>query len=289
MIFTPATIRSTNTHVSSALSQYARFSIGSMPYPRRAALRTIIKIGAVAVALWLTVMMGYVSAEPIPLPKLTFGVESAENPQDIAVSLQVLLLLTVLSLAPALLIMVTSFTRIVIVLAFIRNALGTQQIPPTQVLVGLALFLTLFVMTPVFAQVNNNAIQPYMAQKITYEQAYDRASEPIRQFMFKQTREKDLALFVHLAKIDRPRTQADVPTYVLIPSFAISELRSAFIIGFLIFIPFLIIDMVVASILMSMGMMMIPPIMISLPLKLLLFVLIDGWHLITRSLVMGFN
>ncbi|MCL6472893.1 MAG: flagellar type III secretion system pore protein FliP [Firmicutes bacterium] len=246
-----------------------------------------------------SVMSGIVTAEPgadgitgngnIPLPKISFGVEAAQGPQDLAVSIQVLLLLTILSLAPALLIMVTSFTRIVIVLAFIRNALGTQQIPPTQVLVGLALFLTFFTMAPVFGQINDTAIKPYTARQISYQQAYNNASQPIRQFMFKQTREKDLSLFVHLAKIKRPRTQADVPTYVLIPSFIISELRAAFIIGFLIFIPFLIIDMVTASVLMSMGMLMVPPVMISLPLKILLFVLVDGWHLVTRALVMGFN
>jgi len=257
-----------------------------------------VKIGLLVLAILFSVMTGYVSAETasngisangIPLPKLSFGVDSAKGPQDIAVSLQVLLLLTVLSLAPALLIMVTSFTRIVIVLAFIRSALGTQQIPPTQVLIGLALFLTFFVMAPVFGQINDNAIKPYTAKQISYDKAYDRAAEPIRQFMFKQTREKDLSLFVYLAKMKQPRTQADIPTYVLIPSFIISELRAAFIIGFLIFIPFLIIDMVVASVLMSMGMMMVPPVMISLPLKILLFVLVDGWHLITRALVMGFN
>lgn len=261
--------------------------IGRLPTSRPA------KITLLALAILLSLMTGYVSAEPatngIPLPKLSFGVESAQGPQDIAVSLQVLILLTILSLAPALLIMVTSFTRIVIVLAFIRNALGTQQIPPTQVLVGLALFLTFFVMMPVFGQINDNAIKPYTAQQISYDQAFERASDPIRSFMFKQTREKDLALFVYLAKLNRPKTQADIPTFVLIPSFIISELRSAFIIGFLIFIPFLIIDMVVATILMSMGMMMLPPVMISLPLKILLFVLVDGWHLVIRALVMGFN
>jgi len=255
--------------------------------------RTLTILAVIVLALLFSIMTGYVSAEPegspIPLPKISFGVEEAQSPQDISVSLQVLLLLTVLSLAPALLIMVTSFTRIVIVLAFIRNALGTQQIPPTQVLIGLALFLTFFVMAPVFGKVNDEAIKPYTANQITYDQAYDRAVEPVRQFMFKQTREKDLALFVHLAKIERPRVEADVPTYVLIPSFVISELRAAFIIGFLIYVPFLVIDMVVASVLMSMGMLMVPPVMISLPLKLLLFVLVDGWHLTTRALVMGFG
>jgi flagellar biosynthetic protein FliP len=246
-----------------------------------------------ALAVLFLALTGVVSAATdtgaIPLPKVSFGVEQAKNPNDIAVSLQVLLLLTVLSLAPALLVMTTSFTRIIIVLGFIRNALGTQMIPPNQVLIGLALFLTFFVMAPVAGKINDNAIKPYTAKEITYDQAYDRAQQPIRTFMFKQTREKDLALFVHLAKIKRPKAQADIPTFVLIPSFIISELRAAFIIGFLIYIPFLVIDMVVASVLMSMGMMMVPPVMISLPLKLLLFVLVDGWHLITRSLVMGFN
>ncbi len=260
--------------------------------------KQLTRIGVMVFILMFTVLSGYVSAAPgadgivpgnIPIPKISFGVEAAKGPQDVSVSLQILLLLTVLSLAPALLIMVTSFTRIVIVLAFIRSALGTQQIPPTQVLIGLALFLTLFVMAPVFGQINNKAIKPYTAHQISLNQAYDNASQPIRQFMFKQTREKDLALFVYLAKMKQPRTQADIPTYVLIPSFIISELRAAFIIGFLIFIPFLIIDMVVASVLMSMGMLMVPPVMISLPLKILLFVLVDGWHLITRALVMGYH
>ncbi len=260
--------------------------------------KQLTRIGIMVFILMFTVLSDYVSATPgadgivpgnIPIPKISFGVEAAKGPQDVSVSLQILLLLTVLSLAPALLIMVTSFTRIVIVLAFIRSALGTQQIPPTQVLIGLALFLTLFVMAPVFGQINDKAIKPYTAHQISFNQAYDNASQPIRQFMFKQTREKDLALFVYLAKMKQPRTQADIPTYVLIPSFIISELRAAFIIGFLIFIPFLIIDMVVASILMSMGMLMVPPVMISLPLKILLFVLVDGWHLITRALVMGYH
>jgi flagellar biosynthesis protein FliP len=258
----------------------------------RSKLRSLTISILLAIIVLLALMTSIVSAaedSAIPLPKVSFGVEQAQNPGDIAVSLQVLLLLTVLSLAPALLVMVTSFSRIVIVLGFVRNALGTQMIPPNQVLIGLALFLTFFVMAPVGTQIYDNAVTPYTENKITYTEAYDRAAEPIRKFMFKQTREKDLALFVHLAKIDRPKTQSDIPTFVLIPSFIISELRAAFIIGFLIYIPFLIIDMVVASVLMSMGMMMVPPVMISLPLKLLLFVLVDGWHLITRALVMGFN
>jgi len=227
--------------------------------------------------------------QEIPIPAINFGIGTAQGPQDVAVSLQIILLLTILSLAPSILIMTTSFVRIVIVLSFIRNALGTQQVPPNQVVVGLALFLTFFVMAPVFTQINNQAIQPYMAGEISQQETFQKASEPLRQFMFKQTKEKDLALFVSMAKIPRPKTSKDVPTSVLIPAFIISELKTAFTMGFLIYIPFLVIDMVIASVLMSMGMMMLPPIMISLPFKLLLFVLVDGWHLIARSLIVGFR
>lgn len=224
-----------------------------------------------------------------PFPNVNIGVSETDNPKEIAVSLQILFLLTILSLAPALLIMLTSFTRIVIVLSFIRNALGTQQIPPTPVLIGLALFLTFFVMAPVFDKVNNEALQPYMSGEINQTVAFSKAEAPIRDFMLRQTGENDLALFVHLSKIERPRNTDDLPTYVVIPSFIISELKKAFLIGFLIYIPFLIIDMVVASTLMSMGMLMLPPILVSLPIKLLLFVLVDGWHLISRALVLGFR
>jgi flagellar biosynthetic protein FliP len=225
----------------------------------------------------------------LPIPKLNLGVDQAKGPQDVAVTLQILIFLTILSLAPALLIMVTSFTRIIIVLGFLRNAMGTQQIPPTQVLVGLALFLTFFIMAPTWTKINSQAVQPYMANKITYKQAIDKGVQPIRKFLLKQTREKDIALFVHLSKMSRPRSQSDIPTYLLIPAFIISELRTAFLLGFLIYIPFLVIDMVVASILMSMGMLMLPPMMISLPMKLLLFVLIDGWHLTIRAIILGFS
>ncbi len=227
-------------------------------------------------------------AEPI-VPKLDIGVQTSKGPQDISVSLQILLVLTVLSLAPAMLIMLTSFTRIVIVLAFTRSALGTQQVPPNTVLVGLALFLTFFTMAPIWSQVNQRALQPYMQKQIEFDQAVDSASGPVRDFMFSQVREKDVALFISLAHIERPATEADVPTYVLIPAFLISELRTAFTIGFLIFIPFLIIDMVIAVTLMSMGMMMLPPVIISLPFKILLFVLVDGWHLIVKSLTLSFH
>lgn len=224
-----------------------------------------------------------------PFPNINIGVSETTDPQEVAVSLQILFLLTILSLAPALLIMLTSFTRIVIVLSFIRNALGTQQIPPTAVLVGLALFLTFFVMAPVFNEVNSQALSPYLKGEIKQSVAFERAEAPIREFMLKQTSENDLSLFVYLARLERPRTPDDLPTYIIVPSFIIGELKKAFLIGFLIYIPFLVIDMVVASTLMSMGMLMLPPILVSLPIKLLLFVLVDGWHLITRALVMGFN
>ncbi len=201
---------------------------------------------------------------------------------------QLLLIITVLSLAPAILVLMTSFTRIVVVLSFVRNALGTQQLPPTQVIIGLSLFLTYFVMAPTFTQLNAEALQPYMANEITQEQAFENAEQPLRNFMFHQTREKDLELFVSMAKIERPQTYSDIPTHVLIPSFVISELKTAFQMGFAIFIPFMIIDMIVASTLMSMGMMMMPPMMISLPFKIILFVLVDGWSLVVKSLVTSF-
>jgi flagellar biosynthetic protein FliP len=201
----------------------------------------------------------------------------------------VLVVMTILGLAPSILIMMTGFTRILIVLGFVRNALGTPTMPPNQILIGLSLFLTVFVMFPTFKTINDTAVQPYNDKKITQNEALDRAQIPIREFMFRQVDEDDLALFVRLAGDDRPDTRADVPTYVLIPSFLISELKTAFQIGFLIFIPFLIIDMVVASTLMSMGMIMLPPVMISLPFKILLFVLVDGWGLTIESLVRSFG
>ena len=233
-------------------------------------------------------MVGPAYGQPVPIPQINLEIGSSEEPVDFVASLQILGLLTILSLAPAILIMMTSFTRIIIVLAFVRNALATQQMPPNQVLIGLALFLTLFIMMPTWNQVNTEAIQPFLAGEIEQELAIERAMDPIRYFMLKQTREKDLALFINLSNTEPPTTFADVPTHVLIPSFIISELKTAFQLGFLIFLPFLVIDMVVASVLMSMGMMMLPPMMISMPFKILLFVLVDGWHLIVRSLVLSF-
>jgi len=223
-----------------------------------------------------------------PIPGVNISIGRANSPQEVATSLQILIILTVLTLAPAILIMTTSFTRIIIVLAFLRQALGTNQSPPTQVLVGLALFLTFFVMQPVWSDINTNAVKPYLDNRLNQTQALERASVPLKDFMQKFVREKDLALFMNIAKVPRPRTIQDVPIYVLIPAFITSELKTAFEIGFLLYIPFLVVDLVVSSVLMAMGMMMLPPIMISLPLKLMLFVLVDGWNLIIGSLVQSF-
>ncbi len=228
------------------------------------------------------------AAPLFPVPNINIGIDQASNPADLSVSLQILFALTVLTLAPAIIIMVTSFTRIVVVLSFVRNALGTQQMPPNQVLMSLALFLTFFTMSPYLSEINNKALQPYFAGNISQEEAFSTAIVPIRTFMFKQTRENDLALFVNVSEDKRPESQEQVPTLTLIPAFMISELKTAFQIGFLIYIPFIVIDMVVASTLMSMGMMMLPPAMISLPFKILLFVLVDGWHLIVKSLIDSF-
>ena len=228
-------------------------------------------------------------AEPLALPTVSVGVTKATKPGDVAVVLQILFLMTILSLAPGLLIMTTSFTRIVVVLSFLRNAMGTQQAPANQIIVGLSLFLTFFIMSPVWQQINTTALQPYKAQTISQEEAFKRAVLPVRKFMLSQTREKDLALFVSISKLPRPKNADDIPTLTLIPAFMISELRTAFQIGFLIYIPFLVVNMVVASVLMSMGMMMLPPVMISLPFKILLFVLVDGWGLVIGSLVKSFG
>jgi flagellar biosynthetic protein FliP len=227
-------------------------------------------------------------AQP-PLPRITLAAAPSRGPQDVAVTLQILFLLTILTLAPAILLLMTPFTRIIIVLSFLRQALGTQSIPPNQVLIGLALFMTFFIMRPVGDTVYRQSLRPYMDGRIGWEEALNRAEIPVRRFMFMQTKERDLALFVYLSKTPRPRNPSDVPTLVLIPSFVISELRTAFTMGFLLFIPFLVIDMVVASTLMAMGMLMLPPITISLPFKLLLFILVDGWNLIARQLIVNFH
>jgi flagellar biosynthetic protein FliP len=227
--------------------------------------------------------------EPVSDPAyLNIRLGQIETPQDMSVVLKIFLLLTVLSLAPAILVMVTSFTRIAIVLSLLRQALGTNQMPPNQIIIGLSLFLTFFVMMPVWNAVNEQALQPYLDKKVDQETALKQAVEPLKAFMFKQTREQDLALLMSISQSGRPRNSDDVPFTVLIPSFVISELKTAFQMGFLLYIPFLVIDMVVASVLLSMGMMMLPPIMVSLPFKLMIFVLADGWYLIVGSLVKSF-
>ncbi len=224
----------------------------------------------------------------IPVPRISIGLDQAQQPQDLVLTLRIVIGLAVLSLAPALLMMVTSFTRIIIVLGLMRSALGAQQTPPNSVLAGLALFLTWFVMQPVWQQIDEQALQPYLRGELHYEQALERAARPLTAFMLRQTREKDLALFVKLAHLPRPKSPEDLPFRVVAPSFMISELKSAFQMGFVLYLPFLVIDLVIASGLMSMGMLMLPPVMISLPFKLLLFVMVDGWHLIVRSVVLSF-
>ena len=243
-------------------------------------------------ALIVTVVMLLIpaaTARAVAIPTLNIGVENTDNPEQTATVLQILLVLTVLALAPAILVMMTSFTRILVVFSFLRHAMGTQTMPPNQIIIGLALFLTFFIMTPVWNQIQDKAYKPYMANEITQEEALKIAAGPIRDFMFKQTREKDLALFMKIAEDKRPGNKGEVPLSSLIPAFVISELKTSFTIGFILYVPFLIIDMVVASVLLSMGMMMLPPVMISLPFKLMLFVLVDGWHLLVGSLVNSFG
>ena len=219
----------------------------------------------------------------------SWGLDQALAPERLSTSLTLLLLLTVLSLAPALVVMVTSFTRLVVVLSFLRHALGTQQMPPNQVLIALSLFLTFFIMSPVWQEIQTKAVQPYVEQRVTGEEAVQRGLQPLKVFMCKQTREKDLALFLSIMQSSRPKNIQDTPITAVVPAFMISELRTAFEIGFLLFLPFLIIDMVVASVLLSMGMMMLPPVMISLVFKVLLFVLVDGWNILVGSLIRSFH
>jgi flagellar biosynthetic protein FliP len=223
------------------------------------------------------------------IPKLSVSVADNGKPQDVAVSLQILVLVTVLALAPSILIMMTSFTRIFITFSFLRRAIGTQTVPPDQIMVGLALFLTLFIMMPVFKDINTTALQPYLAEDITFNEGLSRGAIPLRNFMLRQLNEKDVALFIRIAKIPPPRNVNDLPMEVIIPAFITSEMKISFIIGFILYVPFLVIDMVVASVLLSMGMMMLPPVMISLPIKIILFVLVDGWTLVIRELVMSFR
>lgn len=252
---------------------------------RKAVLVFLILLGA---CIFINTKV-YAAPETLPVPKINISLDNAGSPKDYVDNIKLLIMLTVISLLPSFLVMMTSFTRIIVVLGFMRSALGTQQAPPNQVLVGLALFLTVFIMAPTFNSINKDAVQPFLENKINQQQAMDKAAKPIREFMLKQTSEKDLELFLEISKADKSKiTKDNVPLYIVIPSFIISELKTAFKIGFLLFIPFLIIDIVVASILMSMGMFMLPPVMISLPFKILLFVMVDGWYLLVKSLVMGF-
>lgn len=225
----------------------------------------------------------------VPFPKINLDIGTAQNGNDVSVTLQILLLMTVLSLAPSIVIMTTSYLRIIIVFSFLKSALGTQQMPPSQLLAGVALFITFFIMAPTWSKVNDEALKPLIDNKLTVQQSYDKGIEPIRQFMFKNIRDEDLELFIGLSKQTRPNNRSDVPTYVLIPAFVLSELRAGFTMGFFLFIPFIMVDMIVSSILMSMGMVMMPPMLISLPFKILLFILVDGWNLIVGSLIRSFH
>ena len=232
--------------------------------------------------------MNCAAAAPI-IPSVNVEVGTAENPEQVASTLQVIAVLTLATIAPGILMMTTSFVRIVVIIGFLRNALATQNVPPNQVVISLAMFLTFYIMAPYWSQANDNGLQPYLAGQISQEEAITNVLEPMREFMFRQTRESDLALFVNLSEAERPNSQEDVSTFTLIPAFIISELKTAFQIGFMLYVPFIVIDMIVATTLMSMGMMMLPPVMISLPFKILLFVMIDGWHLLIQSIIVSFR
>ncbi len=255
----------------------------SLLHPRVRMLGAAVFMGA-----FFLLVMGPDCALAIKIPSITMGLEQSDDPEKIATALEIILLLTVLSLAPSILLMMTSFTRLIVVFGFLRQALGTQQMPPNQVLIGLSLFLTLFIMQPFWSEANRLGIQPYLNEEISFKQAWKNVERPMRRFMFQNTRQDDLRLFMDVAGLESPDSKDDIPTRVLIPAFMISELKTAFEIGFILYVPFLIIDMVVSSVLLSMGMMMLPPVLISLPFKLLLFVMVDGWNLIAGSLVKSF-
>lgn len=245
---------------------------------------------SILVLLCLFFISTKVQAAPLTVPKVNVSVDnSSGNPKDLVDNLKILIMLTVLTLLPSIVMMTTSFTRIIVVFGFMKNALGTQNTPPNQVLIGLALFLTFFIMMPTYNEINAKAVQPYINNQITQEQAYTEGKKPLKTFMLKQTYQNDLKLFLEQAKITKKISNDQIPLNVLVPAFIISELKTAFIIGFLIYIPFMIIDFVVASVLMSMGMFMVPPAMISLPFKILLFVMVDGWYLLVKSLIISFS
>lgn len=239
--------------------------------------------------LVLAALVLAVPASAQALPKVSIGIDQAKSPQEASVTLQIVFLMTILTVAPGIMVLMTPFTRIVVVMGFLKRALGAQTVPPNQIVVGLSLLLTWYVMQPQINQINDTALQPYMAQQIGYKEGLERAMKPMRSFMLRQCGENELSVMVRVSKTPRPATVEDIPNAVLIPAFVLSELKTAFIIGFLIYLPFLVIDMVVASVLMSLGMMMLPPVMVSLPLKLILFVLVDGWTLVTQGLVSSFR
>ncbi len=245
-------------------------------------------LGALAALLAPSVALAQSADFQVPQIAMTLS-GGEESPEKISLGLEILFLLTVLSLAPAIMLTVTSFTRIIIVFHFVRQALGVQQLPPTQILASLAIFMTVVIMMPVGKEINDQALQPYMEEKIDFGEALQKAQTPLRNFMFKHTREKDLSIFYSIAKMEQPRTKEEVPTMMLAAAFVISELKTGFTIGFLIYIPFLVLDMVISSILLAMGMMMLPPMMVSMPFKLLLFVMVDGWNLLVGSLVNSFT
>jgi len=243
---------------------------------------------AVVLLIFSLVIIFAPTGQTQAVPKISVDIGESTVPGDLSTTLQIVLLLTVLTLAPSIILMMTSFIRLIVVLGFLRQAIGTQQLPPNQLLISLALILTFFIVSPIANQAYNDGLKPYLDEKITQEEAFEAGIKPFREFMLAQTREQDLALFVKMSGMEQPNSQEDVPLHVLIPGFVISELRTGFQIAFLIFVPFLIIDMVVASVLMSMGMMMLPPIIVALPFKILLFVLVDGWYLLIKSLVGSF-
>ncbi|TFH64921.1 MAG: flagellar type III secretion system pore protein FliP [Candidatus Zixiibacteriota bacterium] len=249
-----------------------------------------MKLSAIIISVFVILMLlASAGVQAQTLPKLTLQVDKGSDSKGLSTTLQIVLLLTVLALAPSILVMMTSFIRIIIVLSFVRQALGTNQLPPSQLIMGVALVMTIFVMSPIISRVHDKAWMPYMNGEITQKQLYEEGIKPLRAFMLQQTREKDLALFVKYAGLQKPQTQDDIPTHVVVPGFILSELRTSFQISLIIFIPFLVIDMVVASVLMSMGMMMLPPVLVALPFKILLFVMVDGWYLIVKSLLESFH
>jgi flagellar biosynthetic protein FliP len=270
------------------LATAGRGAIGAFP-PRAALLFLPLLALPLFVFLSLSASPLMAQGNMVPIPTVTLSLDQADDSGRVATVINVMFLLTILALAPSILVMMTSFVRIIVVFGFLRQAMGTQQTPPNQIIVSLALFMTFFIMMPVWASIEERAYKPFMANEITQREALDRALVPVREFMFLQTREADLALFMRVAGDPKPFDKNAVPTLSLIPAFIISELKTAFTIGFLLYMPFLVIDMVVASVLLSMGMMMLPPVMISLPFKLMLFVLVDGWSLLTGSVIKSFG